>query len=235
MVRKVIEKSLIAILLLFVAMPIEAQNFHSGRPERPVYNGGYGKNTYGGNELYYGLRLGLGFATVNNSEIEDYDAPSSRTGLNLGAVIGYQLSPSAPVYLESGLFYTEKGGRNNNIPSQKIDYNLNYLELPILVKYCIDIDGEFSIQPYVGGYLACGVGGKIKHHNNKNLDERYLESAFSDTYFKRFDGGLRFGCGVEYNMLYAEMSYEFGLANISHDDFEKTRNSCFYLNIGVNF
>ena len=235
MSEKIFVKALIAILTMCVAMPVKAQYYNNGRPERPVYNGGYGKITAGGNEFYYGLRLGLSFATVNNSEIKEYDAPSSRTGLNLGAVIGYQLSPSAPVYLESGLFYTEKGGRNNNIPSQKIDYNLNYLEVPILVKYCFDIDGEFSIQPYLGGYLSYGVSGKIKHHNNNDLDSRYIEKAFSDKYFQRFDGGLRFGCGAEYEMLYAELSYELGLANIGRDEFEKTHNSCFYLNIGVNF
>lgn len=233
------KKSILTLVISFFALAtttsLYAQGYNNGRPEKPVYNGGYGKNTLGGNELYYGLRLGLGFATVNNSEIKDNDAPSSRIGLNVGAVIGYQLSPSTPVYLESGLFYTEKGGRNKSNPSKKVDYNLNYFEVPILVKYCFDIDGEFSIQPYLGGYLSYGIGGKIKHHDNTDLDSRFIEKAFSDKYFQRFDGGLRFGCGAEYQMLYAELSYELGLANIGRDDFDKTHNSCFYLNIGVNF
>ena len=234
MMKKGLLSTLIFIIALTMAMPVMAQNYHNGRPERPSYNGGYNNQTLGGNEIYYGLRLGLGFATVNNSERDEYDAPSSRTGLNIGAVIGFQLSPSAPVYLESGLFYTEKGGRNNSVPSQKIDYNLNYLEIPILVKYCFDIDGDFSIQPLIGGYMSYGVGGKLKHHNS-DLEKRFIESSFSDKYFKRFDGGLRFGCGIEYQMLYADLAYELGLANIGRDEFEKTHNSCFYLNIGVNF
>lgn len=226
--KKSIVSVLTAMFALFVAMPAEAQNYHNGRPERPMYNGGYGNHTAQGNEIYYGLRLGLGFATVNNSELDKYDGPSSRTGLNVGAVVGFQLSPSAPVYLESGLFYTEKGGRNNK--RQDIDFNLNYLEIPVLVKYCFDIDGDFSIQPFLGGYFAYGIGGKIKWHT-----DREIASAFSRDLFKRFDGGLRFGCGAEYQMLYAELSYELGLANIGRDEFEKTHNSCFYLNIGVNF
>ena len=234
MMKKGLLSTLIFIIALTMAMPVLAQNYHNGRPERPSYNGGYNNRTLDGNEIYYGLRLGLGFGTVNNSEADEYDGPSNRTGLNIGAVVGFQLSPSAPVYLESGLFYTEKGGRNNTVPSKKVDYNLNYLELPILVKYCVDIDGEFSVQPFLGGYLAYGVGGKIKHHDD-NKDNRFIESAFSRDLFKRFDGGLRFGCGVEYQMLYADLAYELGLANIGRDAFEKTHNSCFYLNIGVNF
>lgn len=220
--------TLIAMILPAMAMPLMAQGYNSGRTENTSYNGGYGKHTSQGNEIYYGLRLGLAFSTVNNSELDKYDGPNSRTGLNLGAAIGYQLSPSAPVYLESGLYYTEKGGRNNK--KQDIDFNLNYLEVPVLVKYCIDIDGTFSLQPYVGGFFAYGIGGKIKWHT-----DRIIESAFSDDLFKRFDGGLRFGCGAEYQMLYAELSYELGLANIGRDEFEKTHNSCFYLNVGVNF
>ena len=228
MMKKGLLSTLIFIIALTMAMPVMAQNYHNGRPERPSYNGGYNNRTLDGNEIYYGLRLGLGFGTVNNSGADEYDGPSSRTGLNVGAVVGFQLSPSAPVYLESGLFYTEKGGRNDK--QQEIDFNLNYLELPILVKYCVDIDGEFSLQPFAGGYLAYGVGGKIKRHT-----DRTIESAFSSDQFKRFDGGLRFGCGIEYQMLYADLAYELGLANIGRDAFEKTHNSCFYLNIGVNF
>ena len=128
------------------------------------------------------------------------------------------------------MFYTEKAVRNITVPSKKADYNFNYLVLPILVKYCVDLDGEFSLQPFVGGYLPYGVGGKIKRHT-----DRTIESAFSRERFKRFDGGLRFGCGIEYQMLYADLAYELGLANIGRDNFEKTDNSCFYLNIGVNF
>ena len=207
---------LTAILALIMVMPAAAQ---------------YYKHTDDGNKLYYGLRLGLGFATVHNSDLDAWDGPSSRTGLNVGAVIGYQLTPSYPVYLESGLLYTEKGGRNDKSRDNgKIDFNLNYLEIPISVKYQVDIDGDFNIQPFFGGYLATGVGGKIKYHKDLTVC-----SSFSGSRFKRFDGGLRFGCGVEYDMLYAEAAYELGLANIGRDLFEKTHNSCFYLNIGVNF
>ena len=123
MMKKGILTTLISIIALIMAMPAMAQYYNNGRPEKPSYFGGYNKHTPDGNEIYYGLRLGLGFATVNNSELDIYDGPNSRTGINLGAVVGFQLSPSAPVYLESGLFYTEKGGRNNK--QQDIDFNLN--------------------------------------------------------------------------------------------------------------
>lgn len=226
-----IRKLFVAVLGLVLATPAFAQYYKNARPERGDHYGRYNNTISTGNEIYYGLRLGLGLGTVN-SDVDEWDGPSARTGLNVGAIVGIQLTPSAPVYLESGLFYTEKGGRSNSSrKEEKVHYNLNYLELPILVKYCFDIDGtDFSIQPFAGGYLALGVGGKVKKYETEDIID-----AFSDDYFKRFDGGLRIGCGAEYQMLYVDLAYEFGLANIGHGEFSSTHTGTFYLNCGVNF
>lgn len=179
-------------------------------------------------EIYYGLRLGLGLANVNSDD-KRLDGGDTQAGLNIGGVIGFQLSPSAPVYLESGLFYTEKGGKGV-LDKKKFTYDLNYLEVPILVKYKYEMDTDLNLVPFAGGYVAMGVGGKIK-----NFGDRETDSSFSSENFKRFDGGLRFGCGIEYQVLYADMAYEFGLANICHSDWDTSKNGCFYINIGVNF
>lgn len=179
-------------------------------------------------EIYYGLRLGLGLANVNSDD-KRLDGGDTQSGLNLGGVIGFQLSPSAPVYLESGLFYTEKGGKGI-YDQKKFTYDLNYLEVPVLIKYKYEMDTDFNLVPFAGGYVAMGVGGKIK-----NFGDRETQGSFSSENFKRFDGGLRFGCGIEYQVLYADLAYEFGLANICHSDWDTSKTGCLYLNIGVNF
>ena len=53
--------------------------------------------------------------------------------------------------------------------------------------------------------------------------------------FSRFDGGLRLGCGIEYEFLYGELAYDIGLANISHDYFDTSHTGAFFVTIGVNF
>ena len=60
-------------------------------------------------------------------------------------------------------------------------------------------------------------------------------SAFSKDGFKRFDGGLRIGCGVGFSMFYLDLCYDIGLANVSHDDYNSSSNRTLYLNFGVNF
>lgn len=186
------------------------------------------RDYYYDNNIYYGIRLGLGLATVNSDDPE-LDGGSMQAGLNLGGIIGFQLSDSAPVYLESGLLYTEKGGKGM-YQGKKFTFDLNYLKMPIIAKYSTEVYEDLSIQPYAGGYLALGVGGKIKNYADKES-----QASFSSSKFSRFDGGLTIGCGIQYQVLYADIAYEFGLSNISNDDFESSHTGCFYINCGVNF
>ncbi len=177
---------------------------------------------------YYGLRLGMNLSTVSSDD-SYLDGGDIQAGLNIGALVGFQLSPQAPVYLESGLFYTEKGGKGKN-QGKKFIYNLNYLEVPVVIKYKFDVDGDFSVHPFAGGYMAWGIGGRIK-----NYGDRETYKTFCEDNFKRFDGGIRLGCGFEYQILYGEMAYDLGIANIGHDDFGSSKNGCFTINFGVNF
>lgn len=213
------------IALMSVALSVSAFAQYDNRP--PHFTPARGR-AIAANEIYYGLRLGVAFARVS-SDSELLDGGSMQAGLNVGAVAGFQLGYHSPVFFETGLSYIEKGGKGR-FEGSKFTYSLNYLELPLLLKYRIDMDGMFSIQPFLGGYLALGVGGKIK-----DFGHRAAYSSFDDDAFKRFDGGIRVGCGVQYNLLYGEIGYDFGLANISHDYFDTSHTGTLFLTIGANF
>ena len=224
---------LIAMAIITLTLSAQSQAYRDSR----YYNNSTGRLEYtyhhhdgviGTGDVYYGLRLGPAFSTVNSDD-KALDGGDSQTGLNLGAVIGFGLSDTTPLFLETGLFYVEKGGKNV-FEGKKMTYDLNYLQIPIVAKYVIDIDGDFSVQPFFGGYLACGVGGKIK-----NYGDRQSESSFSHKYFQRFDGGLRIGCGAAYDMFYVDLGYDIGLSNITHDEFDASHNRCWTLSLGVNF
>lgn len=219
------KKVMIVLMSLALSVPALAQY---GRPAH--YNPAPGRVPGFGNdhEVYYGLRLGVGFATVNSDD-RYLDGGSMKAGLDIGAVVGVQLGYRSPVYFETGLFYIEKGGQGH-YNGNKFTYSLDYLELPLVLKYRVDIDRMFSIQPFVGGYMALGVGGKIK-----DFGDRKAYSSFDDDAFKRFDGGIRIGCGVQYDFLYAELGYDFGLANISHDYFDTSHTGMLFATIGANF
>ena len=224
---------MVALSALTLSLSVQAQayrdsQYYNSRTGHLDYTRHHNDNVIGTGDMYYGLRLGPSFSTVNSDD-KALDGGSSQTGLNLGAVVGFGLSTQTPLFLETGLFYVEKGGKST-YEGKKMTYDLNYLEIPITVKYIIDIDGDFSVQPFLGGYLSCGVGGKIK-----NYGDRVAQSSFSKTYFQRFDGGLKLGCGVAYDMFYADLGYDIGLSNICHDEFDTSRNGCLTLSVGVNF
>lgn len=227
-------------MVSMAALSASAQYYPYGRPIPPSKRGRYygqqsryqGTSRYANpHNTYYGFRVGLGVSTVN-SEAADLDGGNAKTGLDVGFVIGTQITPTAPLFFESGLSYTEKGGKGV-YNGKKFTYGLNYLELPLLLKYKYYAAPDVSIEPFVGGYLACGVSGKIKDYGVREAYSSFDNDEQSS--FKRFDGGIRLGCGVGFQMLYLGVSYDIGLANVGHYDFEDTRNGCLNINFGVNF
>ena len=189
---------------------------------------------YGWRTTYYGLRLGLNAASVR-SDSPMLNGKGMKTGLNVGFVIGHQLGYTTPIFLEGGLYYSQKGGKSDNATSlsgrpAKFSYNLGYLELPIVLKYRHFTRSGLSVEPFAGGFLAVGVSGEVKDYA-----DRHAFSSYDNGYFNRFDGGVRLGCGVGYGMGYAELSYDIGLANVGQDNFDNTRTGCLTVSVGVNF
>jgi hypothetical protein len=227
--KRIILMSLLAIVSALPSFAQYGRPYGTRRPSAYRSEQRYtsSRNRYG-NETYYGLRLGLAVATVNSDD-SSLDGGDASSGLNLGAVVGTQLSPYTPIYLEGGLFYVEKGGKGD-YNNENFTYDLNYLEIPVVVKYKYYFNEDAAIQPFFGGFLSCGVGGNIK-----NYDKREATSSFSDDYFRRFDGGIRLGCGVSFQNFYMDLSYDIGLANICHDTFDKSHTGCFFATIGVDF
>ena len=111
---------------------------------------------------------------------------------------------------------------------QKVKCRLSYLQVPVVVKYSLDLIDDLYLQPFLGGYMALGLGGKMKYYG-----EQKSESSYNAV--DRFDGGLRIGCGLEYQMLYAEAGFDFGIANIGDSDFDGVHTRSFFINVGVNF
>jgi hypothetical protein len=206
------------LLLLALAVPTIAQHpFANDRERRQYY--------HTERENYFGIRFGFQVAALN-SDLVDMDF-NARTGLSVGGVYGLQLAAGTPIWLEVGAFYSEKGGRRSERGGD-IKCRLNYLEFPIVFKYAFDVYDDLYLQPFIGGYLALGVDGKIKDYSSRSSYSAYDR-------VNRPDAGLRVGCGIQYQLFYAELGFDFGLANISKDEFDTSHTQSFFLNAGVNF
>ena len=215
------KKFFAAIVALMLAMPSMAQ-FASGGFELDKSN------------LYYGIRFGVAMGTLSgDTEVPDgdkkMDYSGMKTGISLAGVIGLRLSQTAPVFLESGLYYTQRGGKDG-----KYTADLNCLEIPILVKYGIQASNHVAVLPFVGPYFALGVAGEREYDDVVNGGGKAKESTY-DKFLNRNDMGFKLGCGLEYNMVYAEIGYQFGIANIADNDNNTTHANALFVNLGVNF
>lgn len=202
------KKILTAILALVMSVPMFAQYYRGG-------------SNLDKSNLYYGARFGLTMANTSG----DIDL-GTKTGMSLAAVIGMQVSSVTPIFIESGVYYTQRGGKGTYM-DQKWDSNLNYLELPFLIKYGIKTNSDLALLPFVGPYFSYAMSGKTKKDGEKH-------SSFVNGAFHHPDMGFKLGCGVEYNMLYLEAGFQLGVADISDTD-ETTRGNAFFMNFGVNF
>ncbi len=217
-----------------VSLSAEAQRYpygrtHHARKSRTSYAYRHQHDRAG--DTYGGVRFGLGLSTVN-SDSPYLDGNKTRTGFVGGVVVGTRLSDVTPLYLEGGIYFTQKGGKSEN-KGEKFTYQLDYVEMPLTFKYKVDLGYDVALEPFAGGFFACGVNGKIKDYQN-----RAAYSSFSDEYrdnFNRLDGGIRVGCGLSIDQMYLEAAYDFGLANVGKDNFDDTHTGAFNLTLGVNF
>ena len=176
--------------------------------------------------LYYGFRLGLNVSSITGDGTDDLN---SKAGLNLGGVVGLRVSDATPIFLESGLYFTMCGAKGEG----KNEVNLNYLELPVLIKYGVQVTDDIAVLPYIGPTFRFGVGGKLKF--DEGTGNVTSQSAFGSNKYLRPDVGIKIGCGAEYNKLYLELGYQFGVTNIYDSDNISQHNGAFFANFGVNF
>ena len=149
--------------------------------------------------------------------------------------------------LFGGLEYTAKGTKDFTwLDGGKGDFNLNFLQLNLGVKYEREIWG-FQGFGQVGPYAAFGIGGKTKF---RGIEVKSFESLHAETNgsyityyddggagFKKFDYGLRFALGAEYKGFRLTLGYQLGLADIADKQFISNgyKNNGFFASLGYGF
>ena len=181
----------------------------------------FGQYSSGGFDLdkenvYYGVRFGGTLASISGDK-----SIGTKVGLTLAGVIGLRLSSSSPVFLESGLYYTQRGAKND-----LYEITHNNLEIPLVVKYGFKATDEIALLPFIGPYFAYAVSADQKALDDKIEDPNRVY---------RNNMGFKLGCGAEYNKLYLELGYQFGITNIWDSDAITGHNNALFLNFGVNF
>lgn len=187
----------------------------------------------------FGIRAGL---NVNDIKFKDggYSyTTDSRASFNVGFAYQQPILRSFPLYLETGLYLSSRGGTtkeyfSGDIKVGKIKFNMQYFQIPAAISLHFDFN-KFSVQPLVGIYYSLGI------HGNAKIDGKKVDLFRSEEYtkqsFKRSDFGVRFGANFTYQKHYnISLGYDLGLMNISKEsDDDKAKNRSFYVSLGYNF
>lgn len=199
---------------------------------------------------YTSIRVGYNAASFRLSGFDNADLDSStKPGLNVGLAFGWNLGHSG-FAIEPGFMYTMKGGeiRGKNYVYGYTDLStikttMHLIEIPLVVKYNIPLSQSgCNLQPFFGGFLSFGLGGKSKDSENHESYETFGDNTDQ---FDAVDAGLRAGVGLNINYLYMELAYDFGLVNLPNNEYrnwgydngfdDAIHSKCLSLNIGFNF
>ncbi|PVX47246.1 outer membrane protein with beta-barrel domain [Flavobacterium sp. 103] len=184
-------------------------------------------------DIEIGFNFGLNTSAVTNSA-EFGDSSDSNHGINLGASIDYYFSRNFS--LKAKLIYDQKGWENKFIidpnsgivynNNNTLDYNLNYLTIPIAVNWHFGKIFYINLGPYVGILLGAKETGTDSNIKNN---------------FESIDYGLQMGVGVKIPIndkykIFFEWEGQGGLPDIATINYDSTvYNSRGSFNLGVNF
>jgi len=163
----------------------------------------------------FGGLIDLNLASINvNPDVssEDY---SSRIGFGLGIVVDYPLTDQLDLHAEP--MFLQKGGRID-ITSEVVVFKINYLEIPLMLRYIFEYDASFL--PYAMAGPSIGLLTSAKYDNNAGRVQDEKDST------KGIDLGVGFGGGVKLprgnKTFFAELRYVLGLVDINKEAHEST-------------
>jgi len=149
-----------------------------------------------------GLKLGFGIANISTEYAELNDFLDSRVGFSGGAFLTYALSRQFAVQPE--ILYVSKGA-SKDFFFFNAHWNLDYLEIPVLLKFNLMPEGKLQPSLYAGPALDVLMASKFHI-----IDETY---DIKD-YTKSMDFGLVFGAGLDYKHITFDVRYALGLTNV---------------------
>lgn len=150
------------------------------------------------------FHMGIRGGVTINSFSEGGDALTFPYG---GFNLDFQVAP-VPIFVETGLYYMNKGGSYEDYYYGDETYDDHYIHMPILASYHINVAPNLFIQPFVGG-----VGG-------------YLTES------EEFEAAVRVGCGINFGRLYMNVGYDIGMTSHGYYD---GKNNTFFATIGFNW
>ena len=165
----------------------------------------------------FGVKAGVNFATLTG------DAPgaSSKVGFNVGGFAEIKISTKFSIQPE--LLYSTQGAKVES-EGVNVDFNLSYLNIPVMAKYYVSPKFSLEAGPQIG-FLMSAKGKTMG------------ESVDIKDFFNSTDFGINIGAGYDFtNQFSGGIRYNFGISNIAADSGgDSVQNSVISLSVGYKF
>ncbi|MCX7547314.1 porin family protein [Xanthomarina sp. F1114] len=183
-----------------------------------------------------GVKGGANFSTISGDDISD---TKSRTSFNVGLLAEIPITERLsiqPEIMYSGQGFDVKEINQGNIfdTDENIEYQLDYIQVPVLLKAYLVKGLSIEVGPQFG----------FKVHEEldfqPNSDGGDLEVDPDSSYVKDFDTNLAFGAGYKFdNGFFVNGRYNLGLTNIFKENtiFENidAKNAVWQVGVGFMF
>lgn len=161
----------------------------------------------------FGLKGGLNISKFAYSNNADADW---RTGFHVGGLAHIHIKPSFS--LQPEIYYSSQGAKfQNAVVNDKLNLNLSYINVPVLLQY--NFANGFRLQggPQVG--FLVGVSDKV---------DGVEQNIYSTDDFKTVEVALPLGLSyLGYSGLGVDVRYNIGLTNISKSSSPTVKNNVF--------
>jgi hypothetical protein len=182
-----------------------------------------------------GFKIGVNNADFHGEDIKETEQRlgedvKSKWGLCAGGFVRFNISKTFAIQPE--VLYTEKGAIFEQIfpvGTERWEFNLSYLEVPVLVKFMIPTPGRVKPNLYAGPALAIKLSYKFKAEGGGETVEDDIEG------MKDTDFGIIVGAGVDFGKLMVDVRYVLGLTTTFDDAEDDVKNGVISLMIGYSF
>ena len=183
-------------------------------------------------QVSFGIKGGTNIAEHSFKEQGTTINRESINGFTLGAVLEVGLTDN--IFIQPEAVFVQKGSELET-PTLGEKINVNYLDVPVLLKLKLLNTKMLNINLLGGPSFGLALNGEETDANNQTIDINFG----GENGFKRFELGVNAGGGIGVNLgsigVFGDVRYLFGVSNISDDTNREIKNKGLNLSIGIMF
>lgn len=163
----------------------------------------------GTNASKFGIKGGVNFSNLYTNDKSD---SKMLTGFNIGVFAKMPVTKTFAIQPE--LYYTTKGAQvtyNSTFVDGIAKFNLNYIEMPLLL--IVNVTENFNI--HFGPYVSYLINGKVTNESNATLFN--FENNIKTEDYNKFDAGVAAGAGIDIGAFSLGARYSYGLTKVGKE------------------